>query len=268
VTRMVAAVLLLASVAVVVAEVSISTSPNDLNISPVGSTLQAPSILPQTTPIPALDRQPASHKLIIGNWIAQWDTQYRAWFYYNIKTATSTWTKPAELSHVAFKSSGPTDKKATGVAGGPRQPQKAALRGYRVQAGDLARVKTSHYRQPYSDNLGAGSRLQPAQEKILVSDLETYDFFGYNTTLLSSDRGLLGGLLDSFTGIYDNIVKDYVTDVYTDVIEGYSIATIKLFGWFFFGSMMMFKGLMLDYLVDSGRSFEGRSLGPGAGASR
>ena len=27
--------------------------------------------------------------------------------------------------------------------------------------------------------------------------------------------------------------------------------------------MMMFKGLMLDYLVDSGRSFEGRSLGPG-----
>ena len=61
-----------------------------------------------------------------------------------------------------------------------------------------------------------------------MSDLETYDFFGYNTTLLSSDRGLLGGLLDSFTGIYDNIVKDYVTDVYTDVIEGYSIATIKV----------------------------------------
>ena len=23
---------------------------------------------------------------ISGNWIAQWDTQYKAWFYYNIKT--------------------------------------------------------------------------------------------------------------------------------------------------------------------------------------
>ena len=28
--------------------------------------------------------------------------------------------------------------------------------------------------------------------------------------------------------------------------------------------MMMWKGIMLDWLVDSGRSFEGRSLGPGA----
>ena len=41
------AVLLLASVAVVVADLSISTSPNDINISPVGSTLQAPSIAAQ-----------------------------------------------------------------------------------------------------------------------------------------------------------------------------------------------------------------------------
>lgn len=39
---------------------------------------------------------------------------------------------------------------------------------------------------------------------------------------------MIGGLLDSFNGIYENIVKDYVTDVYTDVIEGYSIATIKV----------------------------------------
>ena len=43
-----------------------------------------------------------------------------------------------------------------------------------------------------------------------------------------SNRGVIGGLLDSFNGIYENIVKDYVTDVYTDVIEGYSIATIKV----------------------------------------
>jgi hypothetical protein len=31
-----------------------------------------------------------------------------------------------------------------------------------------------------------------------------------------------------YNGLYENIVKDYVTDVYTDVIEGYSIATIKV----------------------------------------
>ena len=46
--------------------------------------------------------------------------------------------------------------------------------------------------------------------------------------IYSSNRGVVGGLLDSFNGIYENIVKDYVTDVYTDVIEGYSIATIKV----------------------------------------
>ena len=46
-----------------------------------------------------------------------------------------------------------------------------------------------------------------------------------------SNRGVVGGLLDSFNGIYENIVKDYVTDVYTDVIEGYSIATIKVSYW-------------------------------------
>ena len=49
---------------------------------------------------------------------------------------------------------------------------------------------------------------------------------------------------------YDNIVKDYVTDVYTDVIEGYTIATIKLFGWFFFGGFLIMKGALLNGLVE------------------
>ena len=51
-----------------------------------------------------------------------------------------------------------------------------------------------------------------------------FNHFGF----YNSNRGVVGGLLDSFNGIYENIVKDYVTDVYTDVIEGYSIATIKV----------------------------------------
>ena len=28
------------------------------------------------------------HKLMVGDWIAQYDTTYSAWFFYNIKTGT------------------------------------------------------------------------------------------------------------------------------------------------------------------------------------
>ena len=63
---------------------------------------------------------------------------------------------------------------------------------------------------------------------------------------------MLGGIRDSLTGIYDNIVKDYVTDVYTDVIEGYTIATIKLMGWFFFGGFLLAKGALINSIVNSG----------------
>jgi hypothetical protein len=107
----------------------------------------------------------------------------------------------------------------------------------------------------------AATRFQqyPAQEKVLIESTAG-DFFGYNTTSFQT-RGIIGGLQDSLTGIYDNIVKDYVTDVYTDVIEGYTIATIKLMGWFFFGSFLIFKGAMLGALNDqAGRSLEGVDL--------
>merc|ERR1719510_2416838 len=129
------------------------------------------------------------------------------------------------------------------------------------------------YRQPYSDSAPLGSSWAPGQQKakqhetddrLLVSDYETGDFYGFNTTYFTNNRGVIGGLLDSFNGIYENIVKDYVTDVYTDVIEGYSIATIKLFGWFFVGSMLLLKGTILDWLVTStsgGRSFDGNMYG-------
>ena len=91
-------------------------------------------------------------------------------------------------------------------------------------------------------------RQAPAQDKILLEST-TGEFFGFNTTSFAS-RGVLGGIRDSLSGIYDNIVKDYVTDVYTDVIEGYTIATIKLLGWFFFGGFLIAKGALLNGLVD------------------
>ena len=65
----------------------------------------------------------------------------------------------------------------------------------------------------------------PAQEKILESSSGA--FFGFNTTTFA-ERGLISGVYDSLAGIYDNIVQAYVEDVYTDVIEGYTIATIKV----------------------------------------
>ena len=39
---------------------------------------------------------------------------------------------------------------------------------------------------------------------------------------------MFGGIVDSFNGIYENVISDYITDVYTDVIEGYTIATLKV----------------------------------------
>ena len=41
-------------------------------------------------------------KILVGNWVAQWDSLYRAWFYYNAKTDHSTWDKPKELVHLSL----------------------------------------------------------------------------------------------------------------------------------------------------------------------
>ena len=80
-------------------------------------------------------------------------------------------------------------------------------------------------------------------------------FFGFNTSVLAS-RGLLGGLYQNSVQIYDDILKGYTEDVYVDVIEGYTIATIKLMGWFFVGSFIIFNGITLQGLNDTlGRSF-------------
>ena len=38
----------------------------------------------------------------------------------------------------------------------------------------------------------------------------------------------MAGLADSFSYLYENVIQDYVESVYTDVIEGYTIATIKV----------------------------------------
>jgi len=194
-----------------------------------------------------LNGGPPTHKLMVGDWIAQWDATYSAWFFYNIKTEESTWVKPKELHHVVFNSPPAAGKKVPrNAAGGPN-----AIRSQPGYSG----IQTSgvHQQAFYP----SGQAQTPAQEKILESSSGA--FFGFNTTTFA-ERGLISGVYDSLAGIYDNIVQAYVEDVYTDVIEGYTIATIKLFGWFFFGSFLILKGSVLNYLNGSKRGFEGRSL--------
>ena len=64
-----------------------------------------------------------------------------------------------------------------------------------------------------------------AQSKILESSQD--NFFGFNTKPVKN-RGLVGGLYDSLSYLYESVIQDYVESVYTDVIEGYTIATIKV----------------------------------------
>jgi len=209
-------------------------------------TKPAPAGLTNLGGAPGTPGAPPTHKLMVGDWIAQWDPSYNAWFFYNIKTEESTWVKPKELHHVVFNS--PPTPPARKV---PRNVQGLANR-IPVQAGYSA-----------YPNRAAKQQKQPlfyppqqAQEKIFESSSGA--FFGFNTTTFA-ERGLISGIYDSLAGIYDNIVQAYVEDVYTDVIEGYTIATIKLIGWFFFGSFLILKGSVLNYL-NGARSLEGHSL--------
>ena len=49
--------------------------------------LVSPSMEPSmTAELMFFVKVPATQKLILGDWIAQWDTTYGAWFFYNINT--------------------------------------------------------------------------------------------------------------------------------------------------------------------------------------
>jgi len=218
-----------------------------------GSSLLDPNL---RSNLVAEEEVPATQKLILGDWIAQWDTTYGAWFFYNINTEESTWIKPKELEHVVFNAPTKEELGAGGQLAGPRlQAQRGKGPKQNSLVGNPGGIPTwDSVRAPFRHP--SPPRQAPAQEKILLEST-VGDFFGFNTTSFAS-RGVIGGIRDSFTGIYDNIVKDYVTDVYTDVIEGYTIATIKLFGWFFFGGFLIMKGALLNGLVED---IGGRSMG-------
>ena len=54
--------------------------------------------------------------------------------------------------------------------------------------------------------------------------------FYMNSTVPLRSRGILGSLADTFQGLYDTYVADYVTNQYRDFVEGYTDATLKVRG--------------------------------------
>ena len=37
-----------------------------------------------------VEETPEVFKILLGSWVAQWDPQYAAWFYYNIETGVTS----------------------------------------------------------------------------------------------------------------------------------------------------------------------------------
>jgi len=183
-------------------------------------------VSPQDSNSVKIDTTPTPHKLMVGDWIAQWDITYKAWFFYNIKTEESTWVKPGALAHVAFNTPA-TDKKSV---------EKAAY---------------------------ATKRKKNKNERVFQSEPD--QFFGFDTSPFSrknlQEKGVVKAFKSSLDGIYDNIVKDYISSVFSGAIEDYVGATVKFVGWFVVGSAIVVSGAVINALntgtVGGKRSFPG-----------
>ena len=112
------------------------------------------------------------------------------------------------------------------------------------------------------------------QDKFLEDEDGNFFGFNYNSTV-KEQYGLGKSIIGSINYMYDNIIESYVEDIYTGVIEDYTIATVKvgvrfyqecngnnlvilqLIGWFVFGSALIIKGAVLNHFLggDVGRSF-------------
>merc|ERR1712223_823136 len=112
--------------------------------------------------------------------------------------------------------------------------------------------------EPKAEEDEATSRLDLA--------LDTSDSKIIGVSAVDGTTNLLKAWQTSLNGIWDNIVEDYLSDVYTDVIEGYLIASIKLVGWFTFGTFLILKGAFLNSVYEQKQS--GGSYGYGRTFSR
>jgi len=211
---------------------------------------------------------PKKLRLFVKDWIAQWDPLYKAWFYFNPKTDYSTWEKPQELQHLTLDS--PIDESRTqyhNVVRHPSSPetlpnyQPSNRQRSQQRSPQVAQHWTQHDNHPRHYNQGTQQYRPfpgpgPAQDKFLEDESGNFFGFNFNSTEVQS-RGIFKPFLDSLTYMYENVIESYVEDIYTGVIEDYTIATVKLIGWFFFASAIVVKGAIINGLFGS----EKRSFG-------
>ena len=58
---------------------------------------------------------------------------------------------------------------------------------------------------------------------------EEGNFFGFNyNATVKEERGLLSSVIESINYMYENVIESYVEDIYTGVIEEYTLATVKV----------------------------------------
>ena len=65
------------------------------------------------------------------------------------------------------------------------------------------------------------------QDKFLEDEDGNFFGFNYNSTV-KEQYGLGKSIIGSINYMYDNIIESYVEDIYTGVIEDYTIATVKV----------------------------------------
>jgi len=178
-------------------------------------------------------------RLFVKDWVAQWDPLYNAWFYYHPATDYSTWDKPGELAHMTLDTPGAAETRNPvshhnvirhpSGADKPRRPPRARSQ-YR---------QTNTFQPHYN---------QQAEDKFLEDENGNFFGFNYNSTV-KEEYGLGKSIIGSINYMYDNIIESYVEDIYTGVIEDYTIATVKLIGWFVFGSVLIVKGAVLNHFL-------------------
>ena len=81
--------------------------------------------------------------------------------------------------------------------------------------------------KPPSRKNGNPSQKHQAQAEEKFIESSQNNFFGFNTETVK-DRSLFDGLFESVKYLYESIIEDYMGDVFTDVIEGYTSATIRV----------------------------------------
>ena len=101
------------------------------------------------------------------------------------------------------------------------------LQNYRAQSKQLAGNTGLFNTNTNFVDSDVCTTIECRQANIANVIVPTGGFFGFNTSVFAS-RGLLGGVYANLALLYDDIIEAYVEDVYTDVIEGYTIATIKV----------------------------------------